>query len=117
MAAPPTAAIRQRTSVIRRAIDELDYLCAGTLLERTKLCGHAGCCCGTDPKARHGPYFEWSRRQEGRLVHSVVSPEQAKLLTRAIANYRRLQHLIGRWQSKTALEILGPSRSKRGNRR
>jgi hypothetical protein len=50
-------------------------------------------------------------------VHSVVSPEQAKLLTRAIANYRRLRQLIGRWQTKTALEILGRSRSQRGNRR
>ena len=55
----------------------------------------------------HGPYHEWSRREDGRLLHSVVTPEQAKLLTEAINNHRKVQQLLDRRERETAAEILG----------
>lgn len=98
--------VRRRTADIRRAIAALDLLCSGTLLTRTKACGRAGCRCANDPEARHGPYFEWTRRQGGRLVHSVLTPEQADFLARAIANYREVQRLLAAWERESAAEIL-----------
>jgi len=107
---PITDKDRQRfralTAEIRAAIDAVDYLAHGTLIARTKTCGRANCRCATDPAARHGPYHEWSRREGGRLVHSTVTPEQAKLLEEAISNHRRVEELLQRWHLATLSEVL-----------
>jgi hypothetical protein len=86
---------------IRAALAEIDYLCSGTLLQRTKLCGKPTCRCAQDPAARHGPYFEWGHMRDGRLVHRQVSAEQAELLRLAIENYRRVQQLLRDWETET----------------
>ncbi len=37
----------------------------------------------------------------GKLVHRVISAEQAEVLRQAIANYRRLKKLLRGWESET----------------
>jgi hypothetical protein len=37
----------------------------------------------------------------GKLVHRIVSAEQAELLLRAIANYRRFKKLLRAWETET----------------
>jgi hypothetical protein len=105
--------VRKHTQALRRAINQMDFVASGTIHKRTKVCGRQNCRCATDPAARHGPYYEWSRRQDGRLVHSVISPEQAELFTRAIQNYREIQRLLGRWEHETAKEALNPGEGNR----
>ena len=99
-------ALRVCTSEIRGELDDIDYLVNGTMLSRTKTCGKATCRCATDPDARHGPYYEWTRMKDGRLVHTTVSPEQAAILNHAIANDRKLQELVKRWHELSEAEIL-----------
>jgi hypothetical protein len=79
----------------------MDYVCSGTLLERMKTCGQPACRCAQDPAARHGPYHEWGHMKGGKLVHRLVSAEQANLLRRAIANYRRLRKLLRSWENES----------------
>jgi hypothetical protein len=98
--------LRQRTKQLRQAISDMDYVASGTLHVRTKVCGRKNCRCAVDPEARHGPYHEWSRRENGRLLHSVVTPEQAALLTTALDNHRELLELLELWQRLTTQEIL-----------
>ena len=98
--------IRQRTRALRRAISAMDYVASGTLHSRTKVCGRSNCRCADDPNARHGPYHEWSRRSGGRLVHRVITAQQAKSIARAIENHRELQELVARWEEETASEVL-----------
>jgi hypothetical protein len=98
--------IRQRTLALRRAISAMDYVASGTLHSRTKTCGRPNCRCADDPNARHGPYHEWSRRSGGRLVHRVITAQQAKSIARAIQNHRELQKLVARWEEETAFEVL-----------
>ena len=105
---PSRNRIRERTRELRRVINALDFVVSGTLHKRTKVCGRKNCRCASDPAARHGPYYEWSRRQDGRLLHSVVTPEQAELFTRAIQNYRQIQQLLMHWEQETAKEMLNP---------
>jgi hypothetical protein len=84
----------------------MDYIASGTLHTRTKVCGKKNCRCATDPDARHGPYYEWSRRQDGLLVHSVITKQQAALITRAIENYREVRRLLVLWERETEAELL-----------
>lgn len=92
---------RKRIESIRQALGDIDHLCSGTLLKRTKVCGKAGCRCATDPSARHGPYYEWGHMRGGKLVHRSVTAEQAALLEQAIANYRKARKLMQAWEDET----------------
>jgi len=92
---------RERIASIRAVLNAMEYLCSGTLLRRTKVCGKPSCRCAQDPSARHGPYYEWGHLKGGKLVHRVVSPEQAALLRLAIANYRQARKLLRAWEKET----------------
>ena len=92
---------RARIDKIREALGQIDFLCTGTLLERTKMCGRPGCACATDPAARHGPYFEWGFMRGGKQVHRQVSAVHAAALHHAIANYRLVKKLIRDWETET----------------
>ena len=104
----PTPAIRQ----IRRDIAAVDLLCSGTLLKRWKQCGRPNCHCAHDPSARHGPYYEWSRRRNDRLLHTLLSPQQAESMALAIKNYRRILKLLATWSRETA-HALGVSERRK----
>ena len=92
---------RKRIARIRQTLSEIDYLCSGTLLQRTKVCGKPGCRCAQDPSARHGPYYEWGHMKGGKLIHRSVTPEQATLLQQAIANHRKAKKLMQAWEDET----------------
>jgi hypothetical protein len=101
-----SAALKRAREDLRRALDGVDFLCRGTLVKRTKVCGKDSCRCAHDPAARHGPYYEWGRMERGRLVHTMVSPEQAAQLARAIRAHRQVQRLLRRWERESARTIL-----------
>lgn len=106
--------MRQRSKELRRRISAMDYLASGTLHSRTKVCGRKNCRCADEPEARHGPYHEWSRRLDGRLVHRIVSSDQAVLLAEAIANHREVRRLLALWEHETAEEILARTDAEKG---
>ena len=96
---------RNRIEEIRKRITAMDLVSSGTLLRRTKTCGKKSCRCAADVEARHGPYNEWNRREDGRLVHITISDEQAKAAAGAIANFREVQRLLAQWERETVLII------------
>jgi len=55
-----------------------------------KLCVKPGAATVRDPEA-----------SRGKLVHRTVTPEQAALLQRAIANYRKAKKLMKAWERET----------------
>ena len=106
----PLARARQE---LLRTLATVEFLCRGTLLKRTKVCGKSSCRCAQDPSARHGPYYEWGRMEGGRLVHTVVSPQQAAELLRAIRAHRQVQRLLRKWERESAKAILMPTARNR----
>ncbi|MBU4194813.1 MAG: hypothetical protein KKE79_01220 [Actinobacteria bacterium] len=104
----------RRIEEARRKISAMDLVCSGTLRKRKKTCGRSYCRCATDPEALHGPYYEWTRYEEGRLVHRTLSPEQAMELEKAIANYREIQALLCEWRRESTAIILGIPKRKSG---
>jgi len=92
---------REKIGRIRAALTGIEYLCSGTLHQRTKVCGRPTCRCAQDPLARHGPYYEWGHLKGGKLVHRVVTPQQAHLLQQAIDNQRLVKKLMRAWEEQT----------------
>jgi len=103
----PSGPAEEAIGRIQDRITAIDHVCSGHLQERTKICGKPGCRCATDPDARHGPYYVWSRRQDGRLVQTNVPLDQARRFKVAIANWRRVQALLRRWERESARVIRG----------
>lgn len=91
----------ERIARIQELISKVDYLCSGTLQKRTKICGKSNCRCVRDPRARHGPYYEWGYMSQGKQVHRMISVEQATFLRKALANYRTVRRLLRRWEKET----------------
>jgi len=44
--------------------------------------------------------------EEGRLVHRVIPPQQARLLLRAMSNYREVKRLLVMWDEESFRVIL-----------
>ena len=102
----------RRIAEIKRKISQMELVCSGTLQKRMKTCGRSYCRCSSDPEALHGPYYEWTRYVDGRLVHRTLSPEQAMKLEKAMANHREIQALLGEWKRESAEIILGAKGKK-----
>lgn len=102
----------KRIEEIKRKISGVDLVCAGTLQERMKTCGRSYCRCSEDPEAMHGPYYEWTRYVDGRLVSKTLAPEQARVLKKAIADYREIQDLLNAWLQISAETVLAMKKQK-----
>ena len=98
--------IRQATEAIRRAIDEIDYVVSGSLYVRMKPCGKKTCHCAKDPSKRHGPYYEWTRLMNKKMVHTILSEEKYEVIRQAIANKREIKRLLLLWEALSTNEIL-----------
>jgi hypothetical protein len=48
----------------------------------------------------------------GKLVHRMVSPQQAALFRPAIANYRGVMRLLRRWEAETERMIEAEARRR-----
>lgn len=108
-AVPKPAPTPKGIERIHRELATMDLACSGTLSTRMKRCGKPNCRCATDPDAAHGPYYEWSRREQGRNVCTMISPDKAKRLQEAIANYHRVQALLQDWDQRSRRIILDES--------
>ena len=56
----------------------------GSLSERTIKCSKPGCACAQDPKARHGPYYSFTRAVGGKTQSRYLNAEQADLVRQQI---------------------------------
>jgi hypothetical protein len=71
----------------------------GSIGERRTRCGQAGCACQTDPKRRHGPYWQWTRKVANKTVGRYLAKEEAAECRDWIANDRRLRELLARLEA------------------
>lgn len=92
----------------RRELLQLGYFLKGTVLKRMMKCGHPNCACQRDPSQRHGPYFEWTYKLNGKTVNVKLSPQVAPFYQAATKQHRQLKLALARMErlSRTALARL-----------
>ena len=105
---PPLQASAQRFHQAQQELQRLDYFFKGTVLKRMMKCGQPQCACHRDPSRRHGPYFEWTYKANGKTVNVKLSPQAAPLYLAATRQHRKLKAILARMQrlSRTALAQL-----------
>jgi len=112
--------------LIKAALGEVGFICAGSLAEVYHCCRNPNCRC-VDPQRRHGPYWQLTWKEGGKTVSRRLSEQEARLYREWIDNRRRLESVISHMQgiSREADEYLlteigrplqGPTRSRRHSR-
>jgi len=89
----------QNYQQLQRALSRVGYFRRGTLLERFMPCGKPGCACQASPPRLHGPYYQWTRKVDGKTVTVRLTREQADLLAGWIATGRELDKIIAHMES------------------
>lgn len=90
---------------LQKEIASFDVVCSGNLRRRILICGKKNCRCKGKAPMLHGPYHYWSRRHGGRLVQRVLTTAQAKIVGRAIRNYKSIRRILLRWEQETVKVI------------
>jgi hypothetical protein len=104
----------QRFRQARQELQQLDYFLKGTVSKRMMKCGQPTCACHRDPSLRHGPYFEWTYKVNGKTVNIKLSKQAAPLYQAATKQHRKLKAVLAnmeRW-SQTALAHLAKQAEK-----
>jgi hypothetical protein len=98
----------QQFAGLKQQIQQMQYFCKGTVLKRMMKCGQQRCACHKDPTKRHGPYFEWTYKANGKTVNVRLQPEQAAVYKSATEQYRRLKSVLARMEvlSRKAVGVL-----------
>ena len=79
---------------LQLALSRIGYFRRGTLLKRLMTCGKPVCACKASPPRLHGPYYQWTRKVDGKTVTVRLSAEQAKLLQKWIATGKELDRIL-----------------------
>lgn len=72
----------------------MGFLLKGTLLQRYKRCSSPGCGCQTDLEKRHGPYWQWSYKVDGKTVSRALSNQQAQRYREWLDNAGRFEEIV-----------------------
>jgi hypothetical protein len=81
---------------LKQELVKIGFVLQGSLTERRMQCGKPTCRCRREPKARHGPYYQWSWKDKGRTASVYLNQQQAERCREWIANQRELERVIQR---------------------
>ena len=100
----------KRFRELKADLAQIEYFAKGTVLARMVKCGKPHCACHDNPKKRHGPYFEWTYKAQGKTVNVRLTPESAPIFQAAAKQYKKLKSILTRMEK---LSRQGLSRSVR----
>jgi hypothetical protein len=90
--------LQQRYQQLKGALTRVGYFRRGSLVKRFMTCGKPGCACKASPPRLHGPYYQWTRKIDGKTVTVFFTREQADLLAGWIAAGRQLNRIIAQME-------------------
>jgi len=95
----PSQDERQEARRIGVEIARIGFVLPGTLTERYLTCVHAGCHCHADPPQKHGPYWYWTRKVNGKTVTRSLPAEQVEDYRAWFENEKRIRALVRELES------------------
>jgi len=89
----PSANDRQASARIAEQLAAIDFALPGTILQWHHCCKKPGCRCGADPPQLHGPYYQWTRKVNGKTVTRRLTPGQMERYRGWFDNAKRIREL------------------------
>lgn len=96
------ASYENRYRQLAGQLADIGMISAGTLTRRYTRCTSPGCKCRADPPQPHGPYWQWTRKIDGKTVTRRLSTAEAKLYREWITNDRQLRRIIDQMRTTAA---------------
>jgi hypothetical protein len=88
------ARLRARYHQHVAALATVGVILRGSLVERFLPCGTPGCRCHADPPQLHGPYWQWSRRVQGKTVSRMLQEAQVRQYQEWIENGKHFDTIV-----------------------
>ena len=86
--------VRKQRDELKARIAEVGDLRPGSLVERYRRCGKAGCHCAGKGEAGHGPSWSLTREVRGKTLTRVIPAGAVSQTREQIAEYRRFRGLV-----------------------
>ena len=94
MPTPDLEALEKRRSELKAKLAEVGDMRPGSLVERYRRCGKAGCHCAGEGDPGHGPSWSLTRELAGKTVTRVVPATAVAQTREQIAEHRRYHDLV-----------------------
>ena len=98
--------MNQQLQNLKNQIQTIDYICSGSVRSEFRQCGKPKCACMKSEKDRHGPYFIWTRKVNGKTVTKTLTKKQAEICRKYIVNMRKLIQAVKSWKALSVEEVL-----------
>ena len=73
---------------------DIGLIYSGSITRRYTRCGTPGCKCHADPPELHGPYYQWTAKENGKTVTRRLNATEAELYQEWIDNDRQLRRIL-----------------------
>jgi hypothetical protein len=101
---------------LKERVARLGLVIPGTIRETYLLCGKAGCVCAENDSARHGPYYLWNRKVNGKLTSKSISKDKLALYEGWLENRRLLEEIVQEMlEMGSKLVLVTPQEKAPGN--
>lgn|SRR3990170_235033 len=86
--------LEQQRAELKAKLAEVGDLRPGSLVERYRRCGKAGCHCAARRAEGHGPSWSLTREVGGKTVTRVIPAEAVAQTRQHVAEYQRFRSLV-----------------------
>lgn len=86
--------LRRQRDELKARVSEVGDLRPGSLVERYRRCGKAGCHCAGIGESGHGPSWSLTREVGGKTLTRVIPAAAVAQTREQIAEHRRLRALV-----------------------
>jgi hypothetical protein len=108
-------AYERRYRKLAGQLAEIGLISSGSLTRRYTRCTSPGCKCHADPPQPHGPYWQLTRKIDGKTTTRRLTSTEAELYRDWINNDRRMRRIIDQMRivaAKAAELRLTPARKR-----
>ena len=86
--------LEQRRAALKRQVSEAGDLRPGSLVERYRRCGKAGCHCAGEGAVGHGPSWSLTREVDGKTITRVIPPDAVARTRAQVDEYHRFRTVV-----------------------
>lgn len=90
----PLAEYERRYRELAGQIATIGLIHSGSVTRRHTRCGTPSCKCHADPPQLHGPYYQWTAKENGKTITRRLNPAEAQLYQEWISNDRQLRRIL-----------------------
>ena len=87
------AALERRRAHLHSQFASIGEMRSGSLTQRFRRCGKAGCHCAKSGARGHGPVLSLTRKRAGKTVTRVIPAQAAPETQTRVAEYHRFRQL------------------------